>query len=94
MKINYICDKEGINLDKINFKMNYLIKDKKFQKIYEIEPYMLPKGEELSKLIIYDNILKKQSNIYDKENLSMALKYQIFYKNTSLFAELELSNNR
>ena len=72
--------------------MDYLIKDKKFKKIYEIVPYILPKGEELSKLIIYDNILKKQSNIYDEENLSLALKYQIFYKNTSLFAELELSN--
>ena len=64
MKINYICDKEGINLDKINFEMNYLIKDKKFQKKYEIVPYLLPKGEELSKLIVYENILKNNVSIF------------------------------
>ena len=93
MKLNYICDKNEINIGAITFEMNYYIKDKKYQQLYEIVPNQLPKGEELSKLIIYDNILKKQLKKYDKENLSNALKYQIFYKNTtSLYAELELSN--
>ena len=37
----------------------------------------MPKGEELSKLIIYDNILKKQSKEYDEKNLSDAQKKRI-----------------
>ena len=92
MKLNYICDKKEINTGPITFEMSYIIKDKKYEQLYEIVPYQLPKGEELSKLIIYNNILKEQSKEYDEKNLSNALKYQIFYKNTSLYAELELSN--
>ena len=91
MKLYYICDKKELNTGKITFEISYFIKDQKYEKVYEIVPYKLPKGEELSKLIIYDNILKSQSKEYDEKNLSSALKYQIFFKNTSLYAELELS---
>ena len=91
MKLYYICDKKELNTGKITFEISYFIKDQKYEKVYEIVPYQLPKGEELSKLIIYDNILKSQSKEYDEKNLSSALKYQIFFKNTSLYAELELS---
>ncbi len=91
MKLNYICDKKELNKETITFEMSYFINDQKYEQLYEIVPYQLPKGEELSKLIIYDNILKKQSKEYEENNLNDALKYQIFYKNTSLYAELELS---
>ena len=90
MKLNYICDKKEINSDKIIVNISYYIGEKKYEKSYEIIPQEFPKGEELSKLIIYNNILKNSSK--DEENLKNALKYQILYEETSLFANLELSN--
>ena len=41
-------------------------------------------------MIIYDNILKNTEK--NEENLINALKYQILFENTSLYAELELSD--
>ena len=91
IKFSFICDKkEIINSKKIQIELIYYIKDKKYENLYQIIPYEFPKGEELSKLIIYDNILKNPKKI--EENLSNALKYQIFYENTSIYADLELSD--
>jgi len=90
IQFNFICDKNEINTGKIKFEMSYFIKDKKYEQYYEIVPYEFSKGEELSKLIIYDSILNISKK--DEENLNNALKYQIFYKNTSLYAELEISD--
>jgi hypothetical protein len=90
IKLNYICNKSEINKEKMKIEINYYIKDKKYEKSYEIIPYKFPKGEELSKLIMYEKILKNKQN--DKQNLNDALKYQILYKDTSLYAELELSD--
>ena len=90
IKLNSICKNKEINTNKITVEICYYIKDKKFENSYEIIPYEFPKGEELSKLIIYDNILKNP--IKNTENLNNALKYQILYENTSLYANLELSD--
>jgi hypothetical protein len=90
IKLNFICKNKEINTNKITVEICYYIKDKKFENSYEIIPYEFPKGEELSKLIIYDNILKNP--IKNTENLNNALKYQILYENTSLYANLELSD--
>ena len=90
MKLNFICDKKEINSNKISVNISYYIREKKYEKSYEIIPQEFPKGDELSKLIIYNNILKNSNK--DEENLKNALKYQILYEKTSLFADLELSN--
>ena len=90
LKVNYICHKNEIIKDKINVEINYNIKDQNYTKSYELIPYTFQKGEELSKLIMYENIIKKDQNKI--ESLDKALKYQIFYKETSLYAELELSD--
>ena len=91
INLNFICkNKNEINTNKITIEFCYNIKDKKYENSYEIIPYEFPKGEELSKLIIYDNILKNP--IKNNENLNNALKYQILYENTSLYANLELSD--
>ena len=78
-------------IPKINMEINYINEDnKKNCKKYNISPTILEKGEELSKLIINNYILKNKD--LDKEEvLKLALKYQIFMENTSLFAEVELS---
>ena len=90
LKVNYIYNKNENIKDKINVEINYNIKDQNYTKSYELIPYAFQKGEELSKLIMYENIIKNEQN--KKESLDKALKYQIFYKETSLYAELELSD--
>ena len=92
INLNYIINnnKESKN-NKINFEINYLDNEEKIEKKYEIIPYYLPEGEELSKLII-NNYLKNNNFKKDKLELELELKYQIFGKNTSLFAEIELSD--
>ena len=89
LKVNYICSKNEIIKDKINVEIYYNIKDQNYTKSYELIPYAFEKGEELSKLIMYENIIKNDQN--NIGSLAKALKYQIFYKETSLYAELELS---
>ena len=56
-----------------------------------INPIEFPKGEELSKLIIYDYI-RHNKNLDKNDIIKLALKYQLLTKYTSLFAEIELSN--
>ena len=89
INLNYIINNKENNNSKINVEINYLENEEKIEKKYEIIPYYLPEGEELSKLII-NNYLKNNNLI--EEEIKLRLKYQIFGKNTSLFAEIELSD--
>jgi hypothetical protein len=91
INLYYILDKI---IDKINLNIKYLDKEenKTIENNYEIKPENFEKGEELSKLIIY-NYIKNDKNITEEEKIKLALKYQIFTKNTSLFAEINLSES-
>ena len=86
-RFGYIT-KEKIPQKKINFSMKYKQNKEEIVQKYDIEPIELSPGEELSKLIIYDKILKSDS---EEEKIKLALKYQIFIEGTSLFTEFELS---
>ena len=81
----YIVNK---NIDKINIKIeyDYIKKNKKIEKNYEIIPEKLENGDDLSKIIM-DTYIKNQ----EKEILRLAIKYQIFHKNTSLLAQVNSS---
>ena len=89
INLYYILDN---NIDKINLNIKYDDKeiDKTLENNYEIIPEILEKGDDLSKLIIY-NYINNDKNISEDEKIKLALKYQIFIKNTSLFAEINFS---
>ena len=89
INFNYIInDKNKKNKIKVN--VEYLENDKnEIKKNYEIIPEEVPEGEELSKLIINNYI--NNSDLSNEEKIKLALKYQIFTNETSLFAEVELS---
>ena len=90
--LNYIiCNNKESNNDKIYIDINYLDNEEKIEKKYEAIPYYLPEGEELSKLII--NNYLKNNNLEEEKETELALKYQLLGKNTSLFAEIELSDS-
>ena len=91
VNLYYIID--NINIDKIKMDINYIdsVDNKKKEKKYEISPEVIEKGEDLSKIVIYNYILYNK-NLSNDEKLNLALKYQIFTKKTSLFAEVELSD--
>jgi hypothetical protein len=57
---------------------------------FELDPIELPEGDELSKLIIYDHILKNDK-LSEEDKIKLALKYQLLIKGTSLFGEIELT---
>ena len=91
INFHYIIPRK--NIDTIKFEIIIEIDGKKggkeeIKKNYEVIPMEFPEGEELSKLLI-KNDLKNNS---EKEKLDKALKYQILDKNTALFSEIELSN--
>ena len=86
-RIGYIT-KEKLTEKKIDFLTKYKENQKEFNQKYQMEPIELQPGEELSKLIMYKNLLNKDS---EEEKIKLALKYQIFIEGTSLFAEIELS---
>ena len=92
INIKYIIeDNKEIN-EKIKLNIKYKIYNnkKELNENYEINALEIPEGNELSKLIIKD-YLDKNKNLKEDEKTKIALKYQIFTENTSLFAELELS---
>ena len=91
VNLYYIIDNN--NIDKIKMDIKYIdsIDNKKKEKKYEISPEVIEKGEDLSKIIIYNYILYNK-NLSNDEKLNLALKYQIFTEKTSLFAEVELSD--
>ena len=96
-----IRDDYAINLyylvkkvDKKNEKINLNIKYKEseiIEKNYEISPERITKGEELFKIAI-NNYMMKNYNLTEEQKLELALKYQIFTKDTSLFAEVEIDD--
>ena len=88
INLNYVTNDE--KSDNIKIDINYLENDKQIKKTFDITPIEIPEGEEFSKLI-YNNLLNSEKLLNEKEKMNLALKYQIFTKNTSLFAEIELS---
>ena len=90
INLYYILDNKN-KIDKIKINITYKDNDnKKFEKKYEIIPIEIENGEDLSKLIINNYILNNK-DISEDEKLKIPLKYQIFTNNTSLYAEIELS---
>ena len=88
----YIIKKQNI-IDKIKLEIKYNENKngKNVEKKYEIIPEKIEKGEDLTKLII-NNYILNDHYLSDEEKLKLSLKYQIFTKYTSLFAELQLSD--
>ena len=91
INLYYIVEKNNIK-DKIKLEVKYKEPESNnnVEKKYEISPEQKEKGEDLSKLII-NNYLLKNKDLSKDEKLKLALKYQILTENTSLFAEVELS---
>ena len=96
---NYIIEQneENEKINKIHININYVENDKnkneakkEIKEDYEIIPNEISKGEELSKIIINDYFLNNL-NLEKEEKIKLALKYQILIDDTSLFAEIELS---
>ena len=85
----YILDNSS---DKINLNIKYDEKEKEktLENNYELVPDVLEKGDDLSKLIIY-NYINNDKNISEDEKIKLALKYQILMKDTSLFSEINFS---
>ena len=93
INLNYIINNDNniIDNNKINLDIKYTDENEKnIEKNYEIIPQEIEKGEELSKLIINNYILKNK-DLTEEEKIKLALKYQIFTKNTSLFAEVSFT---
>ena len=88
INFHYIIPRK--NIDKINFEIiiNSPENKEEIKEKFEIKPIEFPEGEEFSKLLIKNDL------IYYSEELKndKALKYQILAENTTLFAEIELSN--
>ena len=91
INLYYIVEKNNIK-DKIKLEVKYKDPENNnnVEKKYEIFPEQKEKGEDLSKLII-NNYLLNNKDLSKDEKLKLALKYQILTENTSLFAEVELS---
>ena len=89
INLNYITKEEKINNIQIDIK--YLENNNKIEKKYDIIPQEIPEGEEFSKLIYNNYLLNDDCLLDEKEKINLALKYQIFTKGTSLFAEIEFS---
>ena len=88
INLNYTIPRKKI--DKINLEISYKLgNNEKIEKKYEIVPKEIPEGDEISKLMIKD-LINNISN--ENEKIKKSLQYQIFNKNTSLFAEVELSD--
>ena len=91
VNLYYIIEKNKIK-DKILLDIKFLDNEngKNVVKSYEIVPEKIKNGEDLSKLII-NNYLLYNKDLSEDEKVKLSLKYQILTKNTSLFAEVELS---
>ena len=87
----YIIEKNKIK-DKILLEIKYLDSEsnKNVNKNYELIPEKIENGEDLSKLIV-NNYMLDNKDLSDDERVKLSLTYQILTKNTSLFAEVELS---
>ena len=94
---NFIIEQneEYNEINKIHIDIKYVENDKNkndsknvIKEVYEIIPDEIPKGEELSKIII-NNYILNNINLEKEEKIKIALKYQILTDDTSLFAEVE-----
>jgi hypothetical protein len=83
------CSEEETNKKKPNFTVKYCY-NRELSENFELDPIELPEGDELSKLIIYDHILKNDK-LSEEDKIKLALKYQLLIKSTSLFGESELT---
>jgi hypothetical protein len=89
INLGYIIEDDSNKKDnKIKIDLEYF-EDGNKKKNYEINPEIIKDGNELSKLII-NNYL--DNDLSEKEKEKLALKYQLLTKYTSLFAEIELSD--
>ena len=94
VNMKYVIKKKEIEKIKLNIK--YKKYNKPLCKIedccekYELNISELNPGEELSKLIINEYLIKNK-DLTEEEKTNLALRYQIFTDYTSLFAEVELS---
>lgn len=88
INFHYITPRK--NIDKINFEIiiNLFESKEEIKEKFEIKPIEFLEGEEFSKLLI-KNYLKYYSEELKNDKV---LKYQILAENTTLFAEIELSN--
>ena len=95
LNFGYVLKQNENNLNPINFDIKYKEnnnrKTEEKKENYKIIPYEIPKGEELFKLIL-NNYILENVNLSEEEKLGLSLKYQILNKETSLFAEIELSD--
>ena len=87
LNFKYIIPRKTV--DKINFEISYILNEKEeIKKMYEITPLECMEGEEFSKLFMKEHL----KDLSDNEKLDKSIKYQILDENTSLYAEIELSN--
>ena len=70
--------------------MKYCYNREELSENFELDSIELPEGDELSKLIIYDHILKNDK-LSEEDKIKLALKYQLLIKGTSLFGEIKLT---
>ena len=70
--------------------MKYCYNREELSGNFELDQIKLPEGDELSKFIIYDHILKNDK-LSEEDKIKLALKYQLLIKGTSLFGEIELT---
>ena len=85
----YVLDNTSDKID-LNIKYDDKENGKTFENNYELFPELLEKGDDLSKLIIY-NYIKNDKNLSEDEKIKLALKYQILMEDTSLFSEIIFS---
>ena len=77
------------SIKQFDFTFKYIQNNNPFLRKYKINPVELPPGDELSKIIIYNYILNKK-NLSEDEKINLAIKYQVLFEGTSLYAETEL----
>lgn len=88
INFHYIIPRKSLDKIKFEIRINLSQSHEEIKEKFEIKPIEFPEGEEFSKLLI-KNDLKN----YSKEiKINKALKYQILDESTTLFAEIELSN--
>ena len=90
INLYYLVKKDDKKNEKINLNIKYK-ESEIIEKNYEISSERITKGEELFKIAI-NNYMMKNYNLTEKQKLDLALKYQIFTKDTSLFAEVEIDD--
>ena len=91
INLGYINEKKEEENNKININIKIIKSNNEIiEKNFAIESEEIPQDEVLSKLIIYNYLLDNKYLDYSKK-LKLSLKYQILTEFTSLFTEVELS---